>query len=376
MVTAAAAGLAFGTSVPVEAQDDPIRARAVVEAQILREILREVRPAIGPRVRDVIRDVVLDVRPAIGPLPLRPDARQNRQFRAEQIDRQTQTLQLGATGLLELGNVAGDISVSAGTGRDVTLEIVRTSRGRTDADAKLGLDQVRVVVERRGNERATVRASYPETTRQQRQQQPYSVTVTYTVTAPPGTRVAITTVSGDVVVKDIRGDVSAQVTSGDITITGARQVSAVRAISGDVTLRDSASDGSITAGTISGNVLFERVKAQRIGVDVTGGDIIMREITTENAQLKTLSGDVEFSGALSPKGRYELQSHSGDVQLSTIGGAGFELQAQTFSGSLPQTGVDFRNVSTARRSLRGTVGDGSAIVTITTFSGDVRLIRK
>jgi DUF4097 and DUF4098 domain-containing protein YvlB len=355
-VIAVTAALAAGAT-PAGAQESQPRVRTVVRAEIAREVIRAVRTAIDP-----------------GTVVAR--ARQNRQGRVEQTDRQTQTLALGASGLLELNNVSGDISVTAGSGRDVRIEIVRTSRARTDAEAKLGLDQVKVAVDHRG-ERATVRAVYPEQTRQSRQSQPYSVSITYTVTAPAATRVSITTVSGDVVVRDLKGDLSAEVVSGDITITGASQVTNVRAISGDVTLRDSGSASNLSAGTLSGTVLLERVKARRVGVDVTGGDIILRDVEAENAQLKTLSGDVEFAGSLARGGRYELQSHSGDVQLAAAGGAGFELQVQTFNGSIaaPDDG-DFRNVTKSRRSLRGTVGDGSAIVTITTFSGDVTIVRK
>ena len=67
---------------------------------------------------------------------------QDRDYRAEQIDKQTKTLAIGATGSLELRNIVGDIMVKAGGSRDATVEIVRMSRGRTDADAKLGLERV------------------------------------------------------------------------------------------------------------------------------------------------------------------------------------------------------------------------------------------
>ena len=355
MLTAAAAAIVAG-AIPAAAQDQPAPAR-VVRTEVVRDVKRQVRTEVDSKARTA-------------------QGRQNRQFNAEQIDRQTQTLPLGASGLLELANVSGDISVTAGSGRDVSLEIVRTSRGRTDADAKLGLDQVRVEVDHRG-ERASVRAVYPERNRNQRESQPYSVSIRYTVTAPPSTRVSINSVSGDVIVRDIKGDLSAEVVSGDITVTGAGEVTSVRAISGDVTLRDSSSGSNLSAGTISGTVLLERVKARRVGVDVTGGDIILRDVSADNAQLKTLSGDVEFSGPLARSGRYELQTHSGDVTLAAAGGAGFQLQAQTFSGTIdvPQGG-EVRNLSRTRRSARGTVGDGSAIVSITTFRGNVLIGRK
>jgi DUF4097 and DUF4098 domain-containing protein YvlB len=371
-VIGVAAAVVIGAA-PAAAQEAPARVHVVVPVQAVREVVAVARDVA----RDVERAVARELR---GVARLRVEVtaaqQQGRQaFRAEQTDRRTETLKIGASGLLELANLSGDISVTAGTGSAVRLEIVREARGRTEADARRGLDEVRVNVEQKG-ERASVRPIYPDS--RQQGQRTYSVSVAYIVTAPPGTRLTIASTSGDVVVRDIKGDISATVTSGDITITGGGQVSSVRAISGDVTVRDSTSDSGISAGTMSGTVLFERVKARRIGVDVTGGDIILRNVAADSAQLKTLSGDVEFTGALTRGGRYELQSHSGDVLLGITGGAGFELQVQTFAGSIsiPPNSLDFRNVSTARRSLRGTVGDGSAIVTITTFSGDVRIGKK
>ena len=61
---------------------------------------------------------------------------QDKDFHVEQTDRQTKTLAIGANGSLELKNIVGDITVKAGGGREATVEIVRVSRGQTDADAK------------------------------------------------------------------------------------------------------------------------------------------------------------------------------------------------------------------------------------------------
>src|SRR5262249_30544213 len=109
-------------------------------------------------------------------------AGQNRDFRVSQEARETKSVRLGATGALELRTVGGNITVSAGSGNEATIEIVRVSRGRTDADAKLGLERVQAVVDQRGD-RATVSVDYPSESRP-----PYSVSVSYNVKAPAGTR--------------------------------------------------------------------------------------------------------------------------------------------------------------------------------------------
>jgi hypothetical protein len=161
----------------------------------------------------------------------RIDARQERTFKVEQTHRETRTLAIGATGALDLETHSGDITVTAGGGRDATIEIIRRARGRTDADAKLGLEQVKVTVDQRPD-RARVRAVYPD-----RQGNVYSVDVSYVITAPAGTHVTAETISGHVTIKGIRGDVTVDVTSGHVDLSGSR-VSQAKTISGPVTLTD------------------------------------------------------------------------------------------------------------------------------------------
>jgi phage terminase small subunit len=67
-----------------------------------------------------------------------------RQDSREQVERTTRTLHVGANGELQLANVAGDIVVTAGGGNDVSVEIVKTARGRTDDDAQELLQLVQV----------------------------------------------------------------------------------------------------------------------------------------------------------------------------------------------------------------------------------------
>ena len=289
------------------------------------------------------------------------------EYRAEVVDRETHTLQIGATGSLELKTVSGDIRTVAGSGLAATVEVVRRSRGRTDADARLGLSEVRAQVDHKG-ERATVAAVYP----QNRSRPPYSVDVSYVVTAPAGTRLTASSVSGNVEVHDIRGDVTSGSVSGNVTVSGATQLSAAKSVSGNVTLRNVSSASGVSAGSVSGHVRLEQVTAPQVNAESVSGSLTLTAATTERASLKSVSGDVMFEGRLARGGRYEFQTHSGNVRVTTAGSAGFELQASTFSGSIrTDLGTAMRAATSTNRSVRGTVGDGSAVLVTTTFSGNV-----
>ena len=71
----------------------------------------------------------------------------------EADDRFTERLHLGADGTLEVSNISGDITVSRGSGTDARIDVVRTARGRDDADAKEQLSLVRVDINEHGRPR-------------------------------------------------------------------------------------------------------------------------------------------------------------------------------------------------------------------------------
>ena len=291
---------------------------------------------------------------------------EQREFRAEVSDRQSHSLALGANGWLELKTVSGDVTVVAGSGPNVALEVVRVARGRTDEDARQGLAEVRATVDHQG-ERATVTAVYTK-----RERPPYSVDVSYTVTAPPGTRVTASSVSGEVTVRRLQGEVVATSVSGDVVVSEGSRATA-KSVSGDISVVDVKGDG-VFAGSVSGDVRLDGIAASRLDAQSVSGEVIATRTAAVRSALKSVSGDIEYQGAIARGGRYELQSHSGDVRVRAEGPAGFELEVSTFSGTLrTEPAAVLRAATTSRRSLRGTVGDGSAVVVATTFSGDVTI---
>jgi DUF4097 and DUF4098 domain-containing protein YvlB len=374
VTTAVTMACAVVMAAPAAAQD--VQVKVKIDREVAAEIRSAVRDAIqsdlGQEIADAVRDATREVTRAVPALrDLTSGAWQDRNFRAEQSQSETRTLSLGPNGTLSLKNISGDITVAAGAGRDVTVAIVRKSRGRTDADAKTGLDRVKVEVTSRGD-RGTVESVYPS-----EHNAPYSVSVSYTVTAPAGTRITASSVSGGVSVKGITGDVSVDVVSGGINVSDGANLSSATTISGDVTVSNVNVTGTITVSTVSGSISLTQVKCRRITAGVVSGDVVGRDVTCDNAELKSISGDVEYSGALARSGRYDFQAHSGAVKLTFSGSVGFDLQASTFSGQVRlEPAIQLQRSTISRRSVRGTVGDGGAVVTATAFSGDVVIVKK
>ena len=301
------------------------------------------------------------------------------QGREEQTDRQTKTVKIGTDGELSLSNISGDIVVTRGNGGDATIEIVKTARARTADEARelLGLVNV-TVTERTG--RAEVRTGYPQGDEMRRgNRRNVNVSVNYTVTAPAGTRLTVNSISGSIRVSDIKGDVSANSISGTVRVANGGRIAAAKSVSGDVEIVDTQTDGAIEVQSISGGVTLRKVSARRIDVGSVSGTVTVQDTQCDRVEAHSVSGTVEFGGTLAKGGRYELNSHSGDVRVILAGATGFELEANSFSGSIHSDlplkiqGNDDRG---RRRSLQGVFGDGSAVLSVTTFSGSVTISRK
>jgi DUF4097 and DUF4098 domain-containing protein YvlB len=326
------------------------------------------------RARSTTREMALRAREA-------ERARVQRGLPSQETERTTRPLHIGANGEIQISNIAGDIVVTRGSGDEASVEIVKTARGRTPEEAKAMLQRVTVDVVERSN-RAEIRTQYARGDEMRREdRRNVHVTVAFTVTAPAGTRVRAQSMSGSISTKDINGEVSLQSVSGTIRATNAGRIAGAQTISGNVEIADTDSDGPIEASSVSGTVALRRVKARQLELGAISGNVVMDDVDCARVEAQTVSGEVKFSGELQKNGRYDLNSHSGAIQVVIAGGTGFELEATSFSGTVhsdfPATTRDSGAAYGPRqRSLRAVVGDGSAVLDLTTFSGNITVSKR
>lgn len=299
------------------------------------------------------------------------------QGREEQTTRETKTVKIGADGELSLSNISGDIVVTRGSGSDATIEIVKTARARTADEARELLGLVNVTVTERAG-RAEVKTVYPQGDEMRRNnRRNVNVSVNYTVSAPAGTRLTISSISGSIRVSEIKGDVSANSISGTVRIANGGRIAGAKSISGDVEIVETQTDGAIEVQSVSGGVTLRKVTARRIDVGSVSGAVAVQDITCDRVEAHSVSGGVEFGGALAKGGRYEFNSHSGDVRVVLAGSTGFELEANSFSGNIhSDLPIKLQGEIGRRRSMQGVYGDGSAVLSVTTFSGSVVISKK
>jgi DUF4097 and DUF4098 domain-containing protein YvlB len=302
----------------------------------------------------------------------------------EQTDRSTQVFNVGENGALDLSNISGDVQVTGGGGREIRVEFTKRLRHRDADEAKRLLSELRVELTHTGS-RLEVRTVYPR--RRGSGERNISASVDYVVRVPDAATVAVRTISGDVVVGQVRGEVRAETVSGDVSVTATPNLALAKTVSGDVTARDIGGTATLTLGTVSGTVVATGLKVRSLECSTVSGDLQLSALQVERLLAKSVSGDIEFGAALARSGRYEFTSHSGDIRIILPDdGAGFELDASTFSGSVrSDVPVTLRGGSgtdrggdrrSSTRTIRGSYGDASAILSVNTFSGSVVIARK
>ncbi len=292
----------------------------------------------------------------------------------ESIETVTRTLKVGPNGSLDIFNLAGPIVVNGTGGDDIVITAVKRVRGAS-GDAKAQLDAIEIDVQETAG-RVEVR-TVARRTKQLR------TWVDYSVQVPFGTSVSLRSLAGDLKVTKVKGEVQLESANGTVEALGTPKLARVKTLSGDILIVDAGSPEGLAASTVSGRLVVKGVKTRAIELATISGDLVLVNIACDRAQVRTVSGATEFGGPLVKVGRYEFTSHSGDVRLTLTGTQGFELAAKTFSGGvhsdLPLTiGPSDRDLppgSPERRDLRGTFGDGSALVIVKTFSGSVAIAR-
>jgi DUF4097 and DUF4098 domain-containing protein YvlB len=201
----------------------------------------------------------------------------------------------------------------------------------------------------------------------------------FEISVPVGAKVMATTWSGSVSVRGVHGDVDAHAQSGDIQIRDAGGRLDVESLSGDVTV--TGVKGETRINTVSGGVDLTGGRGD-MEIESVSGDIDLRDVVAKQIRTHTTSGDVSFAGQILDAGRYEFNTHSGEIVLVLPSDIGADLSVSTFSGGIEsdfpitlRAGEHGIGSSQAKR-LNFSVGHGTSRISAETFSGDITLKRR
>jgi len=179
------------------------------------------------------------------------------------------------------------------------------------------------------------------------------------------------TISGDIYLKDILGSTDVKTTSGDIRIHDVNGSLEAESVSGDIDLKNI--DGKVDLKTTSGDLSIAGLKGS-IEAESVSGDIDQKSHSEINEiEMETISGKISAQGIFVPNGSYTLGSHSGNINLAIPSESNVDLQANTSSGDIDCEFVLNGYVHMDNKRLRGTIGKGGANLSVSTFSGDIRI---
>ncbi len=133
------------------------------------------------------------------------------------------------------------------------------------------------------------------------------------------------------------GQARVKTVSGDIGLSGEFDSLWVNTTSGEIRIPGCQVKGGMSAGSVSGDMDLTGVKANsEIRVETTSGRVRAKDVQTENAVLRSVSGDLEISGSVE-----RVNMHSTSGSLSVAGGEGLRsVDASSTSGSLTVFAAD------------------------------------
>src|SRR5262245_14259217 len=303
-------------------------------------------------------------------------------------------------------NSRGRIDARPSPDADLHVVALKIVRGSTTESAKELARQTAVELERDGT-RYVIRVRYPKS--QSIHVNVWEdlgnfsvpkVEVQLSVQVPARVALELSSSSGDLASQDLATPQSLRTSSGEVSVAGAAGKVSVNTASGDVTLTDARAGRIATASgnvevqglggiynvaTSSGDVTIDAA-SDSLWIESTSGDVVVRK-AGHDPGVRTSSGDVTLRGAsgkisvTTVSGEVEAQmnppltgasisSSSGDVRIGLESRVGCRLELRTSSGTIDINGA-MRPETLTRRLVTGTVGSGSAPVTVHSSSGSI-----
>jgi len=186
--------------------------------------------------------------------------------------------------------------------------------------------------------------------------------VDYQVYVPEEATIEIVNNMGTVDVENIKGAVKVDVFEAVVKIAGVQ--GGVQATSLGSKLTISESTGPIQATTVSGDIAFSKLDSNSV---------------TANSTL----GNISYQGDFVRLGNYRFSTNEGVILVQCPEQASVEWNARTVKGKI-RSNLPIRSKNHApssagiagKQSLFGTLNQGDANVTLSTFSGEININRR
>jgi DUF4097 and DUF4098 domain-containing protein YvlB len=194
--------------------------------------------------------------------------------------------------------------------------------------------------------------------------EPHEVEANFQLLVPEQTELQLRTQTGVILVEQVNGDMKLQSVAGDVHL---KEVS-----------------GYIIVKTTSGSLICTLCSGKLDYNSISGGAQILQPSLT-NLNVMTTTGNILYDGDFIRTGLYTMNSGRGLVEVRFSGTDSFDLNAQTYRGTVDNQAADFlkpdihakhHSQSRFSHSLFGTVGQGLAKVELSSYSGTIRILKR
>jgi DUF4097 and DUF4098 domain-containing protein YvlB len=271
----------------------------------------------------------------------------------EMIER---TIPAEARGEVEIVNVAGDVQVR-GTDRNEVQVHAELGPGveKLDIQSNKGRTTINVILH--GNRNAG--------------------SSDLVVDVPKQSTVLVKTVSADQTITDVRGVQRLQAVSGSINTQVWGEEFSIRSISGDVIVNGHSTAGLGGVNTVSGDVTLANV-AGEVSVETVTGDMQISMPSLTRGRIQTTNGDLHLQTTLAKDARLEAEAINGDLSFLLRSPVNAEFDVETFNGEIDNC-FGPKSVRTNEfapgNAVRFKEGEGNARVRIKTLNGGVEICK-
>lgn len=260
-----------------------------------------------------------------------------------------------AGGAVEISNVAGSVTVVGWDRKEVEVRGV-LGRGVDGVDASSRGGTLRIEVGHRSRDGHAGSAELE-------------------IRLPRGSRLAIESVSAEVQVSGVDGDLDLESVSGSLAVRGRPRSVDAQTISGDVDI-EGASE-SVAAESVNGTIVVRG--GVEIEADSVSGSIRLPDVEgVQRVDLGVVSGRIELSGSLAKGAEVEISSHNGSIDVTLPAEVSARFEVTSFSGRIDnELGPPARRQRfSPAQELEFTAGSGDAHVRIESFTGGVSLRKR
>lgn len=196
--------------------------------------------------------------------------------------------------------------------------------------------------------------------------------IEYDITAPAWMPIEVNGPMNDVEIDGSKAGVTVETVNGDVTLRGGSGDIELTSVQGQIAV--TGASGHLKLSAINQGVTATRVSGQA-EVETVNGDILLDDVQLDELDASSVSGNLWFRGTMRDQGRYQLESHAGDIQVVMPDQPSARVTVSTYSGELSsdyEIGLKRLN---SKENVSFTLGGGGARLDLQSFSGRIQLLK-